>query len=265
MYRDLWPSLPATLRRHLPSLDAQPSFSSDSAGFAFYCIGTGARPAVIRASSNRNPAVREAAVSALCRFFVGVSLATNEAILLFTKSLADNDAGVRIAGVMGIESIGSAASNATPALVMLLHSSEAGRRRGWRFFVRASSARALASIGPAAAGAIPALTNLLSSADSDSYLRVNAAHAIWRISSNDSIVLPVIMTEMPALKTFLSNNGSGLTWIALQTMKEMGPRAKAAFPLLLNELTNSDDDSRIRVLETMRVIDPEAAAEADVK
>ncbi len=40
----------------------------------------------------------------------------------------------------------------------------------------------------------------------------------------------------------------------------MGPRAKAAFPLLVSELTNKNPQSRIFITNALRQIDPEAAA-----
>ncbi len=57
---------------------------------------------------------------------------------------------------------------------------------------------ALGSFGPAANSALPALTNMLT--ETDAYNRALAAIAIWHISSNESVALPVLIKEMPSLE-----------------------------------------------------------------
>jgi hypothetical protein len=89
---------------------------------------------------------------------------------------------------------------------------------------------------------------------------VQIASAIWHITSNESIALPVLISECPALD-------SQVKWSATKPLEEMGPRAKTAIPMLLNELTKAKNasDTLALVTNALKAIAPEAAAQAGVK
>jgi HEAT repeat protein len=144
-----------------------------------------------------------------------------------------------------------------PALITSLSSSEAGRHPPERVFVRANAALTLGDIGPTASNAVPALTNLM--ATGDRYARMSAAVALWRITSNENLSLPVLIKELPSFDI----NSIHLPANALE---EMGPRAKAAFPLLLTELPRATDNyQRETITKALKAIDPEAAAKVGIK
>jgi HEAT repeat protein len=137
----------------------------------------------------------------------------------------------------------------------------------------------LGNIGPPAAAAVPALSNLV--ATGDTYQRLNAATAIckikwserawasltnllsdpqkdirlgaarniWAVSSNENLTLPVLIHELALADTF------GKSQIVYQ-LNVMGPRAKAAVPALLNELTSTDSDLRLAITNALQKIDP---------
>ncbi len=254
-YRDLWPKLPGFLQKHL----RQPkpiSFNAWTAGMALACCGTNATSMIIDKFNDGNPAVREAAWWAVAPF-AGHLISTNEIFSLCLPALKDNAALVRLEATRSLGQMGAAASNAVPAIIPLLSSSDAGRHPSQRVYVRANAAMALGSIGPAASSAIPALTNLI--AVGDGYARVAAAVALWHITSNENLSLPVIMNELP---TFNKNSKQ----MPIDALKEMGPRAKAAFPLLVSELPSAIDDfQRGIITNALKAIDPDAAAKAGIK
>jgi len=255
-YRDIWPNLPGFFHKLLP----QPkpiSFDAGWAGTALADCGTNATRMVIDKLNDGNPAVREVAWRAVSMSFARDSMSTNEMISLCLPALKDEVAMVRLEAARCLGRLGTAASNAVPALLPLLSSSEAGRRASQRVFVRANTARALGEIGPAASNAIPALTNLMATADS--YGRVSAAIALWRITSNESVALPVIVNELPSFD-------KNMKQMPIDALKAMGPRAKAAFPALVSELSRTED-ARLRgaITDAMKAIDPEAAAKAGIE
>jgi len=254
-YRDIWPKLPAFFQKHL----RQPkpiSFDAWKAGFALQCCGTNATRMIIDKLNDGNPAVREAAWYAFASL-AGRSISTGETISLCLPALKDKAAMVRLHAAMSLGRMGAAASNTVPAIVPLLSSSEAGRQPSSRVYVRANVALALCSIGPAASNAIPALTNLI--AVGDGYARVAAAVALWHITSNENLSLPVIMNELPTMNKQYKQ-------MPINALKAMGPRAKAAFPLLVSELPRATDDfERGLITNALKAIDPEAAAKAGIK
>jgi HEAT repeat protein len=256
-YRDIWPKLPGFFQKHLPK--PKPiTFEVWRAWMALNYCGTNATRMIINRLNDGNPAVREAAWDAVDSFDRS-SISTNEIISLCLPALKDNVAMVRLRAARQLGRMGAAASNAVPAIIPLLSSSEAGRSPSGHVYVRANSALALGSIGPAASNAVPALTNLM--VIGDGYTRVAAAFALWRITSNENLSLPVIMKELPTLGKPLNNKQ-----LPINALKAMGPRAKAAFPLLLSELPLAADDiQRGLITNALKAIDPEAAAKAGIK
>ncbi len=255
-YRDSYPKWPGFIRKILPqprpmTFDVMTAERSLSA-----CGTSNETQTVINKLNDGNPALRELAWE-FFRSFAGRFIATNDAMALCIPALKDEDAMVRLEAAMCLGSFGAAASNAVPALSLLLSSSETGRRPSARYFVRANTALTLGHIGPPASGAVPALTNLV--ATGDNYARVCAAVALWEITSNENLALPVIMRELPTFNQYTKP-------IPINTLKAMGPRAKAAFPLLLSELPHAVDAEQGEVItNALKAIDPDAAAKAGIK
>ena len=283
-YRALWPTLPGFVKKHL-SEPKSLQFTAANAATALQWCGPKAVPLLEKRLKDPNPAVREAAVEAL-NWMVRGSLSARERVSLFLPLVNDSDPAVRQNATMALMGLGPAASNAVPALIANLQSNEAGRHTtvNERWFVRANTASVLADIGSPAAAAVPALSNLL--AVGDSYQRVNAATAIckikwsesawasltnmlsdpdkearlvaaqniWQISSNESLTLPFLLRELPSADTF------GKSRIVRQ-LNDMGPRAGAAVPALVNELTNTDTPLLLAITNALKEIAPAAVGQ----
>ena len=115
----------------------------------------------------------------------------------------------------------------------------------------------LGKVGPAAASALPVLKATLQAPNS--YLRGQAAVAIWRISLDVDTALPALLREMTGV-----SEHSKWDWIV--ALGEMGPRAKAAVPQLTKELEQDKEPWILgHVTNAFKSIDPEAAREVGVK
>ncbi len=259
-YRELWPKLPGFVQKFLPVHNPNfpySFFDASMAAGAFQACGSNAIPLLIPKLKDRNPAVREACVSAL-PFLVRASMSKDEMISTFLPCLDDSDPAVHVHAVSMYGQFGPGASNAIPALIRSLQSNETGRHkvRHEIFFVRANSALALGRIGPIAIRAVPALTNLMAS--TDPYARACAATAVWQLTSNANLTLPVLISEFPTYDRYSKP-------ALIQTFTEMGPLAKPALPVLLNELTNTDPRTLEPLTNALKRIDPEAAEKAGIK
>jgi hypothetical protein len=257
-YREIWPKLPGFVRKFFLRRNPNPFydfFTAEMATYAFQSCGSNAVPLLLPRLKDGNPAVREACVSSLPGL---MRMSASETISMFLPFLDDSDPMVRGHAVSLIGQLGPTASNAIPALIRNLQSNEAGRHKfvSETVFVRGSSAWALGLIGPTAAGAVPALTNLLAS--TERYTRTSAATALWEITSNANLSLPVLISAFP---TYDQYSKPGL----IETFGQMGPLAKPALPLLINELTNSDPRILEMLTNAVKRIDLEAAEKAGIK
>jgi hypothetical protein len=259
-FREIRPKLPGIVQRFLPKrspISDYEYFSASMASRAFEYCGSNAVPLLLPKMKDGNAAVREACITSLFGL-VRNSMTTNEMVLMVLPCLDDSDAWVRVHAVNICGQFGPAASNAIPALIRNLQSDETGRHKFSHeaVFVRANSAVALGRIGPTAIRAVPALTNLMAS--TNSYARACAASAVWEITSNANLTLPVVMSEFP---TFHEGSKPAL----IQTFSEMGPLAKAAVPMLIAELTNSDPHTLKILTNALKRIDLEAAEKAGIR
>jgi len=258
-YREVWPKLPGFVKKFLPKRNpnSYDFFNASMASWAIESCGSNAVPLLLPKLKDGNPAVREACMASLSAL-VRDSMPTTEIISTFLPCLDDSDAMVRVNATLIYRRLGPEASNAIPALIRNLRSDEAGRHKFTHetVFVRANSALALGRMGPLALSAVPALTNLMAS--TNFYSRASAATALWHITSNVNLSLPVLMNELP---TYDRNSMPAL----IETLSEMGPLAKPAIPLLINELTNADPRTLEMFTNALKSIDSEAAQKAGIK
>jgi HEAT repeats len=255
-WRDLWSKSPPAIQMFLPK-PKWTRFNANRARIAldFSLERTNASP-ILNWLKDGNPAIREVAWSVVASGD-GSEISTSEALSLSPPALKDKDVLVRDLAVYVLGRKGAAVSNMVPALIPLLSSSEEGRSGTVR--VRAGTAQALGRIGPVASNTIPALMNLTKS--DDTFTRLSAAAGLWRISSDQNLGLPIIIKELPTL-----DDDSG-RFEVISYLAEMGPRAKAVFPMLVKEqsrpllLTNY----HTVIPYALKAIDPEAAAKLGVK
>jgi len=110
--------------------------------------------------------------------------------------------------------------------------------------------------------ALPALRPRLN--DADPYERSVAAVAIWRISSEATNTLPVLIEALNLVP-------EGSRWESVEGLKEMGAEAKEAFPALLGQLTLRDTPDAPssftleKITNALIKIDPEAALHAGIQ
>jgi hypothetical protein len=110
--------------------------------------------------------------------------------------------------------IGPAAASALPELLALLP--------------EASAVRAVGELGPAAAPAVPALRPLLDHADWETAFP--AARAVWRITADPDLVLPVVARYLPEQGGGTSHQHATIQAAGMLT--DLGPAGAALVPRL---------------------------------
>ncbi len=94
--------------------------------------------------------------------------------------------------------------------------------------------------------------------------RPDAAVAVWRIGSDVTNTLPVLIETLSLVP-------DGSKWELLEGLEEMGPQAREAVPALLGQLTiqGTPDPQRLfalkKITNALIKIDPEAASRAGVR
>jgi HEAT repeat protein len=256
-YRELYPKFPSWLAKTLPK--PKSDFNRVLGGWAFAAIGPGVKPRLVKLLKEESPSVRSAAAFGLHELRLsGADI--KDAIPALIEALSDQSGDVRYSSAQTLGLIGPEAESAVPALIPLLTDSHFGPG------VRVLAFEALGMIGPKAKAAMPALRNLLTTNANDLYWGEKTAVAIWRIDGDVTNTLPVLIQG-------LSQPDPQERGEAIDVMAEMGPQAKAAVPVLLNELSQptvpaiiaTDADSGQKITNALKQIDPEAAAKAGVK
>ncbi len=259
-YRSMFPKFPALLAKILPTPTVQ--FTENHGTYAFLQIGPSAKSALVTALKDENLHVRSAAALTLGALAHYYQTDISDATPALIDALQDTDVAVRLASASALSEIGPRADSAVPALILLLRDPEIGRQKGERYFVRSTAARALGNIGPKAKNAIPSLKTLLT--DSDAYNRSLAAIAIWKIDSDVTNTLPVLIQG-------LNQVGEGGRWELLEALEEMGPRAVGAIPYLsaqlnLQQTPNTPSSFTLsRITNALIKIDLQAAVNAGVR
>ncbi len=225
-YRDLFPKLPSWSRRLLPL--PMEAFDRAAGEDAFFALGAPIKPALIIALKDNDPLVRCASAVTLGAFAHYCGTDITDCVSALTGCLQDTDANVRCCSAMTLGYVGAGAVSSVPALIPLLKDPQAPTKAGVVAFVRSAAARTLGKIGPGAQAALPALKPLLN--NSDPYERSVAAIAVWRIGSDVTNTLPVLVGALNAV-----NEGS--KWELVEGFAEMGTRAKDGLPALIAQLT----------------------------
>lgn len=171
------------------------------------------------------------AAQALGRFGPGAE----EAVPLLVQALQSPSTEVREFAVDALGRIGLEAKTVVPAIV-----AEADLPPEHINYVplapfRRLAARALGRFGPAAAAAVPMLEKALQN-NKDPLYRVQAALALWRISEHPQAI--------PVLRSVLQRNESEVMFESVLALTEIGVRAKAAAPDLIEALNHPDPDVR---------------------
>ena len=129
-HRNLFPKLPAWLQRLIPS--PREEFTISTGSSAFFAIGAPAKPALITALQDENPAVRSASALTLgsLAHYKGTDL--RDAVPALTECLRVADPDVRCLSATTLGYLGLDAAPAVPGLIALLTASEVGSQKGRR-------------------------------------------------------------------------------------------------------------------------------------
>jgi hypothetical protein len=269
-YRRFWAGMPLILQRHLPAPQTFHPVAGniETQALRASCDSPQGARLLVDVLKDANPAVREAAASALSSLSGGHYLSESERLAVFTPLLKDTDAAVAQTAMFAIDSCREIPSDTIALYVGLLQRRENGRNSDGRNHletvpIRGNAAFCLAQMGPMAKQAVPALKYL--GTTGDPYQKLAAAKAVWCITSNTDFSLPVLLSEMPRI-------AKPMKPVAVDVLAEMGPRAAAAIPLLTGEYNAWKNTGRPWDLEesnslrhALMAIDPRAAARVGVK
>ncbi len=204
-------------------------------------IGPEAVPPLMSALASGSPQVRLGAADALGQ----IGEPARPALPALGRRLQDSSVLVRVHVAEAIWEIHQDLAAALPVLIDALKNEDRD--------VRAHAAEAMGHIGPAASAVIPVL--VISSGDADPIVRVHAAAALWRIERR-----PV--HSLPTLVASLKNADPRPRDVAVQTLKDMGPDARAAVPILADLIKDKQAPEQVRqsAADALRGVDHAAYA-----
>ena len=144
--------------------------------------------------------------------------------------------------------LGAAASNAVPTLVQTYRENLSPESQR-------ACVKALGGIGPAASGAVSVV--LSAATNSDYRVRAAAVEALGNLQAADSVV--------SMWTNSLHDSDAIVRRYASRSLAHLGPGAKAAAPALLQLLTDPEPHTRTNAANSLKAVDPEAAAQAGVE
>ncbi len=219
---------------NLPSLSMprEVSISRDSSKMAVQQIGTNALPALLKMASSCDSPLKSN-LMVLVQRLIPLHLYTDEEY--------------HTMAIFGFYALGPIAKDAVPPLCDLLKSQNAR--------IRGTASDILGNIGPPAKAAVPLLIQFIH--DTNRIVRWDATVNLGRIHSEPKLVVPLLINNLNK-----SNADLSTTILALG---EFGKDAKAAVPALLRYLNDQNEYVRSEASNSLKEIDPEAAAKAGVR
>src|SRR5439155_2480599 len=131
--------------------------------------------------------------------------------------------------------LGKFGEQAAPAVPFLIRDLDRGNK-AWQ---AAMAAQVLGDIGEPARPALPRLRTLLT--DDDARVRLQAAHAVWKLEKKTNAILPVLFEALHDTSTF----ESAAKRIAAETLADIEPVAQVVAPLLRKLLSDPQPSVRI--------------------
>jgi HEAT repeat protein len=154
-------------------------------------------------------------------------------------------------GAVGLVALGDQGRSAIPAMVDCLNYTNYTDP-----LVRSFALYVLGSLGPTAQDAVPSIVQALH--DPSTNVQPSAAWALCAIHQNAG-------QAIPALVQSLRSGDAPVRWTIIQSLPLFKAEAKRAVPALIELLNDSDEAMRFAATNTLRAIDPEAAAKAGIK
>ncbi len=150
--------------------------------------------------------------------------------------------------VFALDALGPAATPAIPQLIEVLNTGNTDARR--------LTVRLLGSMRAREELVMPALANALG--DSDFYVRQAAIESLIRNCERPDIAVPALVARLDCTSIY---EFEALT----SALKEFGSSARPAIPMLMARLQDRNPAIRDKASNTIKYLDPEAAAKAGIK
>jgi HEAT repeat protein/beta-lactamase regulating signal transducer with metallopeptidase domain len=205
-------------------------------------IGAAAVPVLQKGLKDPRKNVREFAVIALGDMGYRAKAAGPALI----EMMRDEDLSIRVAAIDAVASVDETTEGFVPALSAALKDKAAG--------VRQRAASILSAIGPGAKAAVPALVEALE--DSDLSVRREAVNSLSRIAPGDASLVPALAARVKA------DDHRSVRILVIRYFGEMGPKAKAAVPALIEAL--KDNETQSEAVAALSAIGPDAKAAVPV-
>jgi HEAT repeat protein len=206
---------------------------------------TKADAAVVAAGTN--------AVPMLLRFMRAKDSALKLRLLALAQrqqliKIQDSDADLRnMQGFFGFKALGDKGVVAVPELIKIYERSEP--------YSQSLIALLFTDFGPAASNAVPCLVRTLE--DANSITLETSIPALGRIHAQPKLAVPALLKYI--------NKRKPLAYYALNALGQFGADAKEAVPVLIGLLGDENSNNRYNAANSLRQIDPGAAAKAGVK
>jgi HEAT repeat protein len=207
----------------------------DEAGVAIHAMGTNAIPALLQMVRAKDSSFKTRVQSHLARFGVGPLLSTDYQRHYRAQS--------------GFAVLGATAKPAVVELIRMLSDTN--------HEVKMTAIVCLGCIGPAAEDAVPALVPFVT--NSGRVLSGCSIQALGRIHALPKTCVSAIMAVMESNPPHVTDQVN-----AMYHLLNFGSEAKAAVPLLIKNLTNSDIHIRAGASNVLFRIDADAAKKAGV-
>lgn len=224
--------------------------SQEAAAYVLGSIGLAARqavPSLVRILADTNNYARRASIVALGQIHAEPELAVPALI----KSLSDPYPGVR---QLATEALGRFGADARPAVPTLVEIYDQSTDESFH------AATALGLIGPAAKSAVPSLLRGLANTNLDYELRRLTILSLGRIHAEPDLVVPALKKSLSAS---LDDTDVRLRYFSIMALGQYGSDAKPVVPLLTNLLRDPNPNVRQEVVNTLKLIDADAAAQSE--
>lgn len=222
--RRIWDTLPESLQSHLPAPRSVDPFFPAAAGHALASFGPPAVPELANALKDPNWRVRQAALEGIW----GIGAGADSAVPAVVKMLDDEVPMLRARAVQTLIRMGPARKQAVPALVDLLDAAPSSSAAPGEVPLSTFALLALGAMGPDAVAALPELRKMWMEPDTPAGIRFQLGMALWRIDS-DPRVVSWLVVQLETAADFDTCS------ILIQSLGEIGPKAKEAVPLILEK------------------------------
>ncbi len=205
-------------------------------------------PTLLKAMNHQDESTRERAMVTLSV----VAREPGQFLEEFSEMLKDPEPAIRVHSLEILQKMGTAANPAVPQITSLLDDRAIQIVDLRAETVASVACQTLPDLGDEARVALPKLRQLIH--DKDEYLRVDAALACARLSTQDTEALQVLIESAQS-----ESRDFGLACHALKALAQLGSQAAPAEPVVERLLMHQDSLIRAAAAEAVSQIAPERA------